>query len=285
MLAGRPPLAIASCGNAALAAAVIARAVSWPLRVFVPTSAPAGVIARLQQLGACVITCPRAPGVDGDPCYHSFRAAIADGAVPFCCQGSDNALTIEGGATLAWEIVDALGGVPLDGVFVQVGGGALATAVIQGFELAGRDGSMARVPRFYTVQTAGAHPLARAYQRVIARMGQGFGPAESMSYARSHRSQFMWPWEQEPHSVAHGILDDETYDWAAVVEGMLASGGRATIVGEQRLEQANAIARRVTGIDVDHTGSAGLAGLMQALVEGAPLRHADVAVIFSGARR
>jgi len=35
----RPPLAIASCGNAAFAAATLARSVHWPLRVFVPVDA------------------------------------------------------------------------------------------------------------------------------------------------------------------------------------------------------------------------------------------------------
>jgi hypothetical protein len=29
--------------------------------------------------------------------------------------------------------------------------------------------------------------------------------------------------------VATGILDDETYDWRAVVEGMLTTGGRPLV--------------------------------------------------------
>jgi threonine synthase len=36
---GRAPLAIASCGNAALAASTLAAAVQWPIRVFVPVDA------------------------------------------------------------------------------------------------------------------------------------------------------------------------------------------------------------------------------------------------------
>ena len=31
--------------------------------------------------------------------------------------------------------------------------------------------------------------------------------------------------EEEPVSIAEGILDDETYDWAAVLEGMVRTGG------------------------------------------------------------
>jgi threonine synthase len=308
VLRGRSPLAIASCGNAALAAAIVARAASWPLRVFVPPSAHPAVLARLEQLGADITTCRRSAGVDGDPCYHAFRAAVAGGALPFCCQGRDNALTIEGGATLAWEMLDALGGVPLDALFVQVGGGALASAMVQGLEVARALGAISSLPRVYAVQTAAGYPLARAYDGLVARMVANWpGPddppsqsptflseaiaeepelvAEAMAHARSHRSEFMWPWEEEPHSVAHGILDDETYDWAAVVEGMLRSGGRPIVVGEERLEQANALARAATGIDVDHTGSAGLAGLVEALRQEEPLGQARVAVIFSGVRR
>ena len=68
-----PPLAIASCGNAALAAAVLARAAARALQVFVPPERRAAVVARLHALGATVDTCPRAPGEPGDPCVHRFR--------------------------------------------------------------------------------------------------------------------------------------------------------------------------------------------------------------------
>ncbi|RPJ71727.1 MAG: pyridoxal-phosphate dependent enzyme [Acidobacteria bacterium] len=298
-ISGRPPLAIASCGNAALAAAVVARAAEWPLHVFVPPSANPAVLGRLDALGARITTCHRQPGVAGDPCYLSFKTALREGALPFCCQGSDNGLTIEGGETLAWEMVDqVLAGckppaascqLP-DAVFVQVGGGALASAVVQGFEAARRLGVIDRVPAVTAVQTAGGYPLARAYQRLTARLpgpgGLCRGDVEdALSYARMHRSEFMWPWEQEPRSIAHGILDDETYDWAAVVEGLLNSGGRPVVVREERLQEANELARSLTGIDVDHTGSAGLAGLMDVLAEEPALRRARVAVIFSGVRR
>jgi threonine synthase len=95
----------------------------------------------------------------------------------------------------------------------------------------------------------------------------------------------MWPWEREPHSVAHGILDDETYDWLAVVEGMLATGGAPLVVDEDALRQANALAQRTTGIDVDHTGTAGLAGLLALRSTGEVRDDERVAVLFTGAVR
>ncbi len=61
-------LAIASCGNAALAAAVIARAADWPLDVFIPPDAEPAVVRRLKDLGATVVVCQRRPGEAGDPC-------------------------------------------------------------------------------------------------------------------------------------------------------------------------------------------------------------------------
>ena len=47
-------LAIASCGNAALGAGVIARALDRPLKVFVPTGADPAVLGRTGGLGAAL---------------------------------------------------------------------------------------------------------------------------------------------------------------------------------------------------------------------------------------
>jgi threonine synthase len=285
------PLAIASCGNAALAAAVVARAAGRPLDVFVPPSAEAPVVARLAELGASVTSCPRRAGEAGDPSYLRFQEALAAGALPFCVQGSDNGLTIEGGETLAWEMIDALGPTRLDRLFVQVGGGALASACIQAFDEAHAARIVDWRPRVHAVQTQGGYPLARAYGLVAERIAaRGRSDPQVvrnvMRFARQHRSQFMWPWEPEPRSVAHGILDDETYDWAAVVEGMLLTDGHPIVVDEPRLETANALACEATRVNVDHTGSAGLAGLLELLdAPGRPGPDERVAVIFSGAKR
>jgi threonine synthase len=280
-------LAIASCGNAALAAAVVARAAGYPLRVFVPASADPAVLDRIASLGATTERCSRTPGVPGDPSYRRFRGAVAAGALPFCCQGPDNGLTIDGGATLWLEVAEALGGTPPDRVYVQVGGGALASACVQAFTDMHAAGRLPRIPALHAVQTRGAHPLERAYLAVRARLlGDPADPTAitaAMRHARTHRSAFMWPWESVPHSTAHGILDDETYDWAAVVEGMLRSGGAPIVVDEDALHAANHLARDTTHVEVSHTGSAGLAGLVQLLAHDPASRREQHVVIFSGA--
>lgn len=301
---GRPGaarLAIASCGNAALAAAVVARAAGRALDVYITEDADPWVVAHLAELGANVEVCPRMPGVAGDPSYLRLLEAVDGGAVPFTCQGNLNGLAIEGGETLGWEIVSAVlaSGRPLDRLFVQVGGGALAASTIGAFRDARLLGAPVDLPRLHTVQAAGVAPLARAHARVLDVLAAAGLPdaagrpldlddlsvAAVLADVARHRSAYMWPWESEPHSIAGGILDDETYDWLAVVRGMLASGGSPLVVDEATLAEANGLGRTATGIDVDHTGSSGLAGLLHAVAAGLVGPDESVAVLFTGVRR
>ncbi len=283
------PLAIASCGNAALAAAVVARAAGRRLLVFIPTDADPAVVARLRALGAELAVCERTPGVAGDPTYLELLDALAEGALPFTCQGNLNAFAVEGGETLGLELAATVGRSDgpsrIDRVVIQVGGGALASSVIAGFADAGAAGIHVDAPRFDTVQTRGAFPLARAHGRVAERVAAGESIDKALAFAAHHRPEFMWPWEETPHSVAHGILDDETYDWQAVVAGMLRTGGTSLVVDEPTLEAANDLAREATGIDVDPTGSAGLAGLLQLARSGALRPDETVVICFSGITR
>jgi len=177
-------LVIASCGNAALAAAVVARAQERRLRVFIPTDAPPSVVDRLEQLGARAVVCTRVPGEHGDPCYRRFRQAVDAGALPFSCQGTDAPHTIDGGRTIALDLAEQLcdlhrSRVHLDRVFVQVGGGALAAACALGFTDAVRMRWLDGMPRLHTVQTHGAAPLARAWMLLRDRMGEDPSPARA----------------------------------------------------------------------------------------------------------
>lgn len=276
------PLAIASCGNAALAAAVLARAASRSLQVFVPPDAEPAIVERLHALGASVVSCPRAAGERGDPCLHRFHEALRLGALPFCCQGNENGLAIDGGETLVHEML-GVGAPALDDLVVQVGGGALASACMQAYARAQASGLIARAPRIHTVQTHGAAPLQRAWTLLLQRCVEtGADAQESLRYATAHRSAFMWPWEAVPHSVATGILDDETYDWVACLRGMAASGGTATLADDATLRQANALALKTSATAVSPTGSAGLAGLMQLRREGLIATGARVGLLYTG---
>jgi threonine dehydratase len=269
----RPPLAIASCGNAAYAAATLAAAVGWPLQVFVPPHADPVVLARLDEMGAEIVPCPRT-GTDlpGDPCMHRFREAVATGAIPFTVQGTENAWCLDGGRTIGWEmarVIDEFEGPPLDRVFVQVGAGTFAASVINGFRMSGV------MPSLHAVQTDSCAPLQRAWIKT-REIG---GPTE----AAKHWSECMWPWEHVGSSAADGILDDETYDWIPVVRAMADGNGSPIVATEAQVLRANELGRATTGIDASHTGTAGLAGLLAVMDQVDPGER--VAVIFSGVRR
>jgi threonine dehydratase len=136
----------------------------------------------------------------------------------------------------------------VDRVFVQVGGGALATAVGDAL----RDEGIAPPARIHAVQVAGCAPFSRAWA-CAQRVGVG--------EAGRHWSACMRPWEEEPASAASGILDDETYDWLGVIDALAGSGGEPVTASEEDVLRANDLAVRLTTIPVDHTGSAGLAGV------------------------
>ncbi|MFG0318134.1 MAG: pyridoxal-phosphate dependent enzyme [Planctomycetota bacterium JB042] len=286
-LAGAPrsrPLAIASCGNAALAAAVVARAAERPLRVFVPDDAPPSVTARLGALGAEVNRVRRddGEGPAGDPCVHAFRRAVRDGAVPFSVQGPENGRVVEGARTIAWEIVSAVrrGVAPLpEHVVVQVGGGALLSAVASGFAIARAVGAVERIPVFHAVQSAGGAPFVEACRR----LAEG-GPGAAAAAARQ-RSSAMRPWPVAPRSIARGILDDETYDWFVGARAVLEGGGRALTVTDDEIVAATALARELSPAPVCETGAAGLAGARRLAADGVLSADGPVAVLFTGRSR
>ena len=301
----RTRLAIASCGNAALAATLLARARRRPIEVFVPETANQMMIERLGTLGASVTTCAREDRTTaGDPCIHRFRVARDGGAFAFCCQGSEQGLTIDGGATLGYELATQLSLIAMSDVpvCVPVGGGALGTSVAAGLNVARRLGILDGAPRLHFVQAEGCAPLHRAWRRVAERALAASGVSSddaadasdfeaatllvdpersdavrgALGWAATHRSHHMWAWD-EPSSMATGILDDETYDWFALVRAMLETGGWPLVVTERQLERAN----DASSVAADHTGSAALAG---AIALGAP-SGAKVVVVYSGIRR
>jgi threonine synthase len=126
----------------------------------------------------------------------------------------------------------------------------------------------------HAVQTEGCAPLAAAW--VCAhRVG--------LAEAPRHWHECMRPWPTTPASAATGILDDETYDWLGVVEGMAASRGWPVVAPERTIKEAHELAVTTTGIAVSVTGTAGLAGLLAIRDEVDDAER--VAVVFTGVER
>jgi threonine synthase len=329
---GRKALAIYSCGNAALAAAAVARAGGYELHAFVPADVDPLVAGLLAERGAVVEKILRGATGAGDPCYLAFQAAVSEKSwLPFACAGNDNWSNIEGGSTLGWEVVLQLRerSEPLEHVVVQVGGGALARAVAQALEEADRLGLIPNLPRIHACQPAGGFPFVRAWLLALAEIARCSGRSFDLSYDRAadpleqlqralefgrtctgqiqeiagyacrsfdspvvqsvltrmagNAGHFMWPWDgPAPHSLAHGILDDITYDWFYLLRAVLRTGGRAEILAEETIGRAHDLARRHTGIRVCPTGAAGLAGLIQLTASGAIDPRESAGLLFTG---
>ncbi len=305
------PLAIASCGNAALAAAVIAHATGRILRVFIPTSAEAVVVDELKRLGAEIVPCERGDdSPPGDPCFHAFQAAVEAGAVPFTCQGSENGLTIDGGMTLGFELAQQLteANVQLDHLFLQVGGGALGSSTCQALRRTQAEG--ASLPAIHAVQTRGCQPLVRAWRQLASDLkdklpgGTQVHLQEDQRLARwlhehydgdiaetifldakHNRSRYMRPVDRPLSSIADGILDDETYDWFVLCRAMIETGGWPVVVAEDDLRWARAAASAANDRPVSATGAAGLAGVRAARRAGHLSVDASIGVLFTGIER
>jgi len=325
-------LAIYSCGNAALGASAVARAGGYELHAFVPEDVDPAVAAMLAERGTVVEKTPRSSTGEGDPCYLAFQKALTEnGWVPFACAGNDNWSNIEGGSTLGWEMVMQLldRSERVDGVVIQVGGGALARSVAQALEEALQLGFISALPRIHVCQPEGGFPFVRAYLLALAEIARRSGHSFDLSYDRSadplvqlqktaafararsdqirevaafvQRSfdsplvlsvlnhvagksgRFMWPWDgAAPHSLAHGILDDVTYDWYYLLGAVLRSGGSAEILAEGTIHDAYEMAQCQTGIPVCPTGASGLAGLIQLQASGAITPREAVGLLFTG---
>ena len=269
-------LAISSCGNAALGAATIARAVSRPIDVFIPSWANPKIVQKLEALDATIHVCERKSAERGDPCMNRFQEAVEIGGLPFGVQATENIYALDGGRTIGWELAEQLANEPVDCLFVQVGGGALLTSCTIGLLEAQKFGILPEVPSVWAVQTEGCAPFDRAWRKVSKS-----DPVQAtLDYAVENAASLMFPWE-EPQSSATGILDDVTYDWLGVMKSLLLTKGESIVVSEQHILHAHEIVTGL-GIDAEPTGSASLAGVLAALESRSISSEERVGILLTG---
>jgi threonine synthase len=104
-----------------------------------------------------------------------------------------------------------------------------------------------------------------------------------LTHMAGEAGHFMWAWDgPAPQSLAHGILDDVTYDWYHLLRAVLRTGGHAEILDEGTIGRAHGLAQRHTGVRVCATGAAGLAGLIRLTESGVIASGAGAAVLFTG---
>ncbi|QJT09355.1 PLP-dependent lyase/thiolase [Oceanidesulfovibrio marinus] len=181
----KTPLAIHSCGDAALGAAIVARAGEYPLHCFVPRDVDPELENLLRSHGAYIEKVIPRTGELGDPCYRAFREAVSErGFLPFATSGPDNWSGIEGGRTLGYELALQLSeaGIELDHLVLQVGGGAMARAVVEALESCREWGMLERVPRIHAVQPTGSFPFVRCHALLLAHVADVAGLPFELEY-------------------------------------------------------------------------------------------------------
>ncbi|KAH6689007.1 L-serine dehydratase [Plectosphaerella plurivora] len=140
-----------SGGNAGLACAHAAIALSRPCTIVTPITAPAVVLDRLRSLGARVVV----SGADWKECDAYMRDVLmAEDKHAVYVPPFDHPHVWEGHSSMVREIEGQVSG-PLHGIVDSVGGGGLLNGIMQGVE----DWTASPRPAVVAVETKGADSL------------------------------------------------------------------------------------------------------------------------------
>jgi threonine synthase len=228
-----------SSGNAGAAFAAYAARAGMRARVFVPDGASPRKRAQIAAYGAEIV---RLPGPRSQVAEAARREADA-GAVyashvwlPF---------GLAGFATLAFELVEQLGGAP-GAVLLPAGHGTLVLGLARGFAALQEAGAIDRVPKLIAAQAAACAPLWAAHQAG----GQAVG------------------WVREGETRAEGIRILQPLRGDAVLKAVETSRGTIVAVDEPSIGRGEAeLARR--GFFVEPT-SAVVWGALEATLRSLP---------------
>jgi threonine synthase len=173
--------------------------------------------------------------------------------------GNLQAVAAEGAKTIAYEIVEQLGGVTPDAVVAPVASGTLFAKLAQGFDEAGCVGlSEGQRPRLIGAQAGGCPPLAAAWadDRPLSRVRP----------------------QTEVRSLAIG---DPVYGELAVGAARM-SGGAIHGVPEHEIADRTALLAETTGILADSAGGVALGALIDAIRLGTIAEGERVVLVVTG---
>ena len=163
-------------------------------------------------------------------------------------------------------------GLAIDHLVVQVGGGALASSCVQAF-------AEARALGVLRAHAALPHRPDRGRSSARARLRQGARAAARLAERRRGRlgaarrrrrggARYMWPWEHEPKSIADGDPRRRDLRLAGGACGACSPpGGSPSSSARSGSLEAHELGHKA-GFDVEPTGTAGLAGLVDLLAAG-----------------
>lgn len=253
---GAEGIVLPTAGNAGCAAAAYSARAGVPMRAYVPSDTPDGILERMAGYGADIVE------VDGliDDCGKQ-AAAFADEHGYFDVSTLKEPYRAEGKKTMGFEIHDQLDGLP-DAIVYPTGGGTGIVGMWKAFdelEQLGRIGS--ERPKMFSVQSTGCAPVVRAIE-------QGLDEVPRWEDAETDASGLRVP----------GLIGD-----LLVLEALRDSGGGAVAVPDDAMREAMQDLGAREGISACLEGAATLAGLRE-LRELGDVAEGEQVVLFNTGR-
>jgi threonine synthase len=251
---GARALSAPSAGNAAGALAAYGARAHLPVTVAMPEDTPRPFVDECRLYGAEV---------------HLVAGTIADAGKFLREHGPVGAFDvstlrepyrIEGKKTMAYEIVEQLGGRLPDVIVYPTGGGTGLVGMWKAFDEMAALGWIpaGERPRLVSVQAEGCAPVVKAFRDGAERTEP-------------------WP---APSTRAYGLRVPSPLGGFLCLRALRETRGTAVAVGEDAMARATRDLAARTGIDVCPEGGAAWAALEVMRAEGS-LREGDVVVVFN----
>ncbi|MFI7611084.1 threonine synthase [Nonomuraea terrae] len=231
--AGAETVICASTGNTSASAAAYAARAGLTAAVLVPKGRVAlGKLSQAVRYGAEIVEV----GGTFDDCLRVARELAAHHPVALV-NSVGNELRLAGQRTVAYEVVDALGGAP-DVHCLPVGNGGNITATWGGYQAYRDAGLSDGLPRMWGFQAAGAAPLVHGV------------PVAA------------------PRTEATAINVGNPATWGGAVAARDESGGLIEAVSDEQIFAAYRMLARRDGVFAEPASAAGVAGLLDRHARG-----------------
>lgn len=251
---GAQALSVPSAGNAAGALAAYGARAGLPVTVAMPDDTPKPFFEECRRYGATV---------------HAVKGNITDAArflrehghAPgFDVSTLREPYRIEGKKTMAYELVEQLGGAVPDVVLYPTGGGTGLIGMWKAFD---EMEALGWIPK-------GTRP------RLVAVQAQGCAPVAKAFHEGSERTE---PWP-DPHTRAYGLRVPSPLGGFLCLRALRETKGTAITVSEDEMQLATIALAARSGIDVCPEGGAAWAALHKLRDRGL-VQPTDTVVVFN----